>query len=134
MLGQLDAPDNALAGPNAANALRLDNVGTTSRPERKCPTPMLVVSPGRSPNCYAMKADRSEHGGRSGTPRPGHGEEGFPAVLSQTKTIRELTLYNVGSYPFDFHSWSRRISGPERGGSLPWFGLHADNFGRLPLE
>ena len=81
MLGQLDALDNALAGPNAANALRFDNVGTTSRPERKCPTPMLVVSPGRSPNCYAMKADRSEHGGRSGTPGPGHGEEGCPAVL-----------------------------------------------------
>jgi hypothetical protein len=62
-----------------------------------------------------------------------------------TTAIRELTLC-VSMHPFavcqrwqfpsnaHFHPWSGRILRPQRGGSPPWFGLHADNFGGLPLE
>src|ERR1700722_14543907 len=66
-------------------------------------------------------------------------------VDDQTTAIRELTLC-VSMHPFavcqrwqfpsnaHFHPWSGRILRPQRGGSPPWFGLHADNFGGLPLE
>jgi len=66
-------------------------------------------------------------------------------VDDQPTAIRELTLC-VSMHPFavcqrwqfpssaHFHPWSGRILRPQRGGSPPWFGLHADNFGGLPLE
>jgi hypothetical protein len=66
----------------------------------------LVVSPGRSRRCRV---------------RRGHSGNLFWTTLAVT-------------LPTSFLFVVQAVSGPQWGGSPPWFGLHADNFGRLLLE
>ena len=98
----------------------------------------------------AIESRAQRSGAPSAQPRCAKNQFRWPkcplrVVDDQTTAIRELTLC-VSMHPFavcqrwqfpssaHFHPWSGRILRPQRGGSPPWFGLHADNFGGLPLE